>query len=187
MPGKARKSALLLAVITSIALLSGCGEDRSNLIPGDTAEQIDADLVLVGQLFRDGQCFEALKASEEVRSEVEALGSDVDSTLRRNLLDGVTQLQIKVQDDCVQADSEPEAEPLVPEVAPEDTGQPESGAGQNATGTDGATGDTGDVTPSEPEPSPEPEPEPTPTPPDDGSGGVGPPTGGGVAPPTGGA
>jgi hypothetical protein len=187
MPEKARKPSFLLAVITSIALLTGCGEDRSNLVPGDTAAQIDANLVLVGELVRDGNCFEALNAAEEVRSEVEALGSDVDSTLRRNLLDGVTQLQIKVQDNCVQADSEPEVEPLVPEVTPEDTVEPEPGPEQNATGATGATGDTAGVTPPQPEPEPAPTPEPTPTPPDNGSGGVGPPTGGGISPPTGGA
>lgn len=187
MPEKARKSALLLAAITTIALLAGCGEDRSNLVPGDAAAQIDANLVLVGQLVRDGNCFEALNAAEEVRSEVEALGSSVDSTLRRNLLDGVTQLQIKVQDNCVEADTEPVVEPLLPEVTPEEPEPVEPDPGQNETGP---TGDTGGVTPPEPEPEPvpepEPAPEPTPTPPDNGSGGVGP-SGGGVSPRTGGA
>jgi hypothetical protein len=189
MPGKPRKTAFFPAAIAAIALLAGCGEDRSNLVPTDTAAQIDANLVLVGQLVRDGNCFEALNAAEEVRSEVEALGNDVDSTLRRNLLDGVTQLQIKVQDNCVEADSEP-VEPVVPEVTPEDTEPLEPATDQNVTGDTGATGDTGGTAPApEPQPAPEPEPapEPTPTPPDNGSGGVGPTTGGIVPSPTGGA
>jgi hypothetical protein len=194
MPGKARKRSFLLAAITLVAVLAaGCGEDRSNLIPGDTAAEIDANLVLVGQLVREGDCFEALRASEEVRDEVEALGTDVDPTLRRSLLDGVTQLQIKVQDDCVQADTAPDVEPSVPEAPPEDSESPETGPGQNATGPNGDNGGANQPQPDpqpEPEPAPRPQPEPTPeppTPPDDGSGGVGPPGGGGVSPPTGGA
>lgn len=185
MPGKARKSALLLAAIASIALVSGCGEDRSNLLPGDTAQQIDANLGLVEQLVRDGNCFEALNAAEEVRNEVEALGSNVDPTLRRNLLDGVTQLQIKVQDNCVETDSVPTLDPAAPGTTPRDTTAVEPAPGQNVTG---ATGETGGGTQAQPEPAPEPAPTPNPTPgpPDNGSGGVGPPTGGGVAPPTGG-
>jgi len=186
MPGKARKSTLLIAAIASIALLSGCGEDRSNLLPGDTARQIDANLGLVEQLVRDGICFEALNAAEEVRNEVEALGSDVDSTLRRNLLDGVTQLQIKVQDNCVEADSAPTVEPVAPGTTPQDTTPVEPVPGQSVTGATGATGGGTQVQP-DPAPAPAPTPNPTPTPPDNGSGGVGPPTGGGVAPPTGGA
>jgi hypothetical protein len=190
MPAKARKSTLLLAAVASIALLTGCGEDRSNLVPADASAQIDADLVLVGKLVRDGNCFEALSATQEVFDEVEALGNNVDGTLRRNLLDGVTQLQIKVQDNCEEADSVVPAEPVEPVTPPADT--PEPAPEENATGTTGSTGATGTTEPTtqpQPEPAPEPAPTPTPptTPPDNGSGGVGPQTGGVVAPPTGGA
>jgi hypothetical protein len=183
MPGKPSKSTLLIVIFASILLLAGCSEDRSNLLPGDIAAQLDANLVLVEQLHRDGDCFGALNAAEEVRNQVETLGSDVDPTLRRNLLDGVTELQIKVQDNCVEADSAPTTEPVTPET-PEDTGTVEPPADQNATGATGATGDTGATTPPSPEPEPAPAPDPaptpnpTPTPPDNGSGGVGPSTGG---------
>ena len=51
--------------------------------PQDTSEQIEANLDEVGSLVREGNCFEALAVAEEVRTEVEALGSDVDSTLQR--------------------------------------------------------------------------------------------------------
>jgi hypothetical protein len=182
MPGKARKSTLLVVTFVSILLLSACSEDRSNLLPGDTAAQLDANLALVQQLNRDGDCFGALNAAEEVRNQVEALGSDVDPTLRRNLLDGVTQLQIKVQDNCVEADSVPTTEPVVPET-PADTGPTEPTPDQNTTGSTGPTGDTGATQPAptpepDPAPAPDPAPPPTPTPPDNGSGGVGPSTGG---------
>jgi hypothetical protein len=181
MPAITLNLTLLLAAIASIGFATGCGEDRSNLVPGDTARQIDADLEQVKQLVRDGNCFEALATAEEVREVVESLGSEVDPTLRLNLLDGVTRLQIKVQDNCEEADSEPAVEVLRPDLPAEDTGavepEPTSPTGQAGTGT----------TPTpEPTPEPAPVPVPTPVPPDNGSGGVSPPTGG-IAPPTGGS
>jgi hypothetical protein len=183
MPGKASKATLLIISLASLLLFSGCSEDRSNLLPADTAAQFDANLVLVQQLSRDGDCFGALNAAEEVRNEVEALGRDVDPTLRRNLLDGVTQLQIITQETCVEADSASTVEPVLPET-PQDSGVSEPEPEPNATGSTGATGATGatdqpaPAPETDPAPTPDPAPAPTPTPPDTGSGGVGPSTGG---------
>jgi hypothetical protein len=185
MPKIAGKAALCAIAATAILVLSGCGENRSNLLPPDTAEQLDAKLDEVRSMVREGNCFEALATAEEVRTEVEALGSDVDSTLQRTLVDGVTQLQVTVQDNCVEADTDPAATPEpAPEPAPTDTPEPETGQGTTGdTGTTGTTGGGGGQTGGEPQPEPEPQPdpEPPPTPPDNGSGGVGPSTGG-VAP-----
>ncbi len=178
MPPKARKTILCLLASAAILAISGCGEERSNLLPPDTAERIDENLTEVRMLAREGNCFEALAAAEEVRTEVEALGSDVDDVLRRNLIDGVTELQITVQDTCVEADLDP-VEPVTPEPPVEEAPAPDEGA----SGPTGNTGDTGDAEDTgttggggnQPEPQPEPEPEP---PVDNGSGGVGPGTGG---------
>jgi hypothetical protein len=180
MSTKTRKAALFLIVIVAILAVSGCGEDRSNLLPKSTATQIESDLDLVRSLFREGECFKALATAEGVRNEVEALGGDVDNVLRRNLLDGVTQLQINVQDDCVQVEADP-TEAVVPEPLPEEPANPSSGPEEDAAGTTGATGDTGGTgnNGSRPEPGPEPKPIPDPKPPvDNGSGGVGPSAGG---------
>lgn len=175
---KSRKTTLCVIATAVVLSLAGCGEDRSNLLPPDTAERIDSNLDQVRSLVREGNCFEALAAAEEVRSEVEALGSGVDDTLRRNLIDGVTELQIMVQDNCVEADTDP-VEPVTPEPVPEEVPVPE----EESTGSTGDTGSAGttDGGDTQPDPAPEPQPQPEPqpdTPPDDGSGGVGPSTGG---------
>ena len=176
---KARLTALLLISIASIAVFSGCGDDRSNLLPGDTARGIIANLETVDSLVAEGSCFEALAAAEEVRGQVEALSNDVDPVLRRNLLDGVTELQIKVQDDCVESDSdEPAPEPeeeATPEPAPETDTQTTDNTG--STGTTGTTGGGNGGNQPEPEPAPEPAPSPAPDP-GSGSGGVTPDSGG---------
>jgi hypothetical protein len=172
---RARLTTALLLSTAVVAGFAGCGEDRSNLLPGDTAREIEANLDTVDSLVAEGNCIEALEASEDVRSQVEALPNSVDPVLRRNLLDGVTELQIKVQDTCEEADSEAPA--VEPEPAPEPTPiEPEpdqnttGGSGQQDQGNQGTT-DGGTTTPA-PEPEPEPAPEPTP-PPDDGTGGTG--------------
>ncbi|MEX0621225.1 MAG: hypothetical protein WD181_06545 [Solirubrobacterales bacterium] len=171
MPGRTLNSALLLGAIASIAIIFGCGGSRSNLVPDDAAQQIDDNLMLVDQLVSEGDCFGALDATEEARSEVEALGSDIDSNLKRNLLDGVTQLQIKVQENCEEADSPSTVEPLVP-----DEPAAESGTTDSEVPKQSPTGEGGAAT------TPEPTPAPAPTPPENGSGGVSPPSSGGVAP-----
>ncbi len=179
MPAKARQAAVLLIAAIAILAASGCGENRSNLLPADTSERIESDLDEVRSLSGEGMCFQALAVAERVRDEVESLGDGVDDVLKRNLLDGVTQLQITVQEDCEQVDLDP-AETVVPELLPEDpavsTPEPEQGA----TGDSAATGPTGGGG-NQPEPTPEPDPQPNPEPDppvDNGSGGVGPGTGG---------
>ncbi len=182
MPHKARKSALCVLATVALLVLSGCGEDRSNLIAPETAEQLEADLDQVPSLVRDGKCFDALGVADRVRADVEALGSDVDPDLKRTLVDGATELVITVQENCDEAETDP-VETVTPEPVPESNVTPEEGT-SGPTGTTGDTGGTGttgggdqpEPTPEpQPEPSPEPQPEPNPPP---GSGGVGPSTGG---------
>ncbi len=182
MPSKARTATVLAVAAATLMLASGCAEDRSNLLPRATAEQLELKLDEVRSLHREGNCFEALAAAEEVRTEVEGLGGDVDGTLQRTLVDGVTQLQVTVQDNCVEADTEPTVE-VAPEPAPEETQTTEPEPESGATGTTGNGGDTGttggggDTGTTGGGGGGQPEPEPTP-PPDNGSGGVGPSTGG---------
>ncbi len=180
-----KSTAILLLAAASLALFSGCGDDRSNLLPGDTSREIIANLDTVDQLVAEGNCFDALNAAEEVRNQVEALSGNVDPVLRRNLLDGVTELQIKVQDNCEESDSEDQTA-AEPEPAPEPEPVPE----ETTTGSSGATGSTdkqvGAAKP-EPEPEPEPAPEPEPTPDPGGGGNSGGSGGsGGVSPGSGG-
>lgn len=125
---------LLAALFTCLALtpfLLGCGEDRSNLIPPETAESLLQKLNEVDRLVAEGQCFEAKEVAASAQNEVEQLDADVDPELKRSLADGVTQLQVYVGDPekCTEAET-------VIEEAPEETDQDE-------TGTEGTTGETG--------------------------------------------
>lgn len=170
---------MLLISIASIAVLSGCSEDRSNLLPGNTAKEIIANLNTVEQQVAESDCFGALDSTVEIRLQVEALSEDIDPVLRRNLLDGVTELQIKVQDECEPSDTAPAPEPLPePDPAPEPDPTQTTGS-TGSTGSTGTTGTTGggDTSP-DPEPTPPPTPTPSPNPGNPGSGGVTPGSGG---------
>jgi hypothetical protein len=88
-------------VATALAMVS-CGSSNSdNLLPGDTASEIVANLDQVKQLSADGKCAEAETAVDEVRLQVTELPSSVDPKLRRALQGGVEQLQ-SVTADCVE-------------------------------------------------------------------------------------
>lgn len=123
--------AALIACLALGGLLAGCGEDRSNLIPKDTSESLIASLDRVQSLADSGQCFEAAKVALEAQQEIEAMGPDVDTELKRSLLDGVTDLTLLVNDPekCTESNTDVTEEPTETEEPPTDTG--------------GTTGDTG--------------------------------------------
>lgn len=130
--------AALLAVFVLTPLLAGCGEDRSNLIPGETADSLIATLDEVQALAASGQCFEAAQVAQEAQQEIEAMGPEVDTELKRSLIDGVTELQVLVNDPdkCTESGTVTIEEPTVIEEEPAET-----------EGTTGDTGTTGSETP----------------------------------------
>lgn len=198
MPELARIAAILVVALLVSGSFAGCAEDRSNLVPEDTVAEITADIEEVQDLVRQGECFSADIAAERARTRVEGLDPEVDSKLKKNLLDGVTQLQVTVKDRCQEVDST--TEPLVPEQPTGATGTTDAtapsgttdsgnqtGGGQGNNGGNPGAGDNGGNPAPEPAPQPNPEPTnptnpaPNPQPPpttDPGSGGVGPGTGG---------
>lgn len=82
---------LALGVASALALASCGGGDDAKLLPGATAQEITANLDTVKQLAGEGECAGAASATEEVSSQVEALG-DVDPKLKRALERGVARL-----------------------------------------------------------------------------------------------
>lgn len=133
----------MLACLLAVPFLAGCGEDRSNLIPGDTASSLIAKLNEVDQLVAEGNCFEAKEVAASAQDEIEALDENIDPKLKRSLRDGVTQLQVFVGDPgkCTESETviteEPEDtvdEPIVPENTTGETG---------TTDSEGTTGDQG--------------------------------------------
>lgn len=136
-PARARSRIALTAVTVVLAggLIAGCGEDRSNLLPGNTVEEIETNLDRVRDLAASGDCFGAIDAAQQVKRQVEGLGPDVDRRLKRSLRDGATQLVLAVQDNCSSTEEEPVEEPVEPETT--------------------TTGPTGDTQVEEPEEEPD--------------------------------
>jgi hypothetical protein len=193
---RASKFALTISVLLAAgSLISACGEDRSHLLPGENVREISANLDTVQELVDAGDCFAALKATDAVQDQAEALPQSVDPKLKRALIDGVVTLTIQVGKEC---QDDPNAgttdEPEVVEPELETT----TGATGPTDETEGPTGTTGkknqktekpsqpkkpNKTPSEPKnPNPEPTPPVTPNPPTEtpptdtgpGSGGISP-------------
>jgi hypothetical protein len=111
----ARLSALLLAfalgAITAVGLVScGSGND-ANLLPGTTAEEIEANLDRVEQLAAEEDCFGAEDAVAEVAGEVEELDG-VDVKLKAALEEGTAKLS-EVVGRCEEETTEEETEPSI--------------------------------------------------------------------------
>jgi hypothetical protein len=107
----ARLSPLLLAVLmgaAGAAALSSCGGNDAELLPGTTAEQIESNLDLVGELAGNDDCIGAEDAVAEVTEEVEGL-EGVDLKLKTALQQGTARLS-EVVADCEEEITE-EAEP----------------------------------------------------------------------------
>lgn len=111
----ARLSALLIAVVlgaaSAVALVSCGSGDDANLLPGTTAEEIEANLDQVEQLAAEQDCFGAEDAVAQVAAEVEAL-EGVDAKLKRALEDGTARLS-EVVGRCEEEPAEEETEPSV--------------------------------------------------------------------------
>jgi hypothetical protein len=136
----------LLACIVLLPVLSGCAEDRSNLIPKDTSESLIAHFDRIKALAASGKCFEAAQEAREAQTEIESMGPDVDAKLKRSLLDGVTDLTLLANDTdvCIEADTTTTEEPVETEETPTETEGTtgETGTtdtGENTTGNQGTT------------------------------------------------
>jgi hypothetical protein len=111
----ARLSPLLLAfalgATAAVGLVScGSGND-ANLLPGTTAEEIEANLDQVEQLAAEEDCFGAEDAVAEVAGEVEEL-EGVDVKLKAALEEGTAKLS-EVVGRCEEETTEEETEPSI--------------------------------------------------------------------------
>jgi outer membrane biosynthesis protein TonB len=108
----------MLAALAAAAL-SACGGEDAELLPGETAREITANLDSVRQLADEGDCAGAEAAALQVTEQVEAL-TGVDRRLKEALRDGATRLN-EVVAEC-EEDEEPETttEPEEPETTEEE-------------------------------------------------------------------
>lgn len=112
----ARPIASLLALVLAAALGLGatsCGGEDAELLPGETAREITANLDAVEQLADEGDCEGAENAAAQVSEQVDAL-QEVDPRLERALREGAARLE-EVVSEC----EEPSVEAVPPPARPD--------------------------------------------------------------------
>jgi hypothetical protein len=109
--------ALVLGVAIALALTS-CGGGGAQLLPGETARQITANLDSVKRLANEGDCAGAETAARQVSEQIDALGG-VDAKLKRALRQGAARLN-----EVTAACEEATAEATAPEKAPTEAEAP---------------------------------------------------------------
>jgi hypothetical protein len=107
------RAPLALALLAAAALaLAACGGgEDAKLLPGTTANQINANLDQVRRLVEEEDCIGAENAAASVDEEIEAL-EDVDAKLQRALREGAERLNVVVGECEEEAALEEEAEAL---------------------------------------------------------------------------
>jgi hypothetical protein len=108
--------ATALGLFGALALAS-CGEEDAQLLPGETAQEITANLDTVKQLSDEGDCIGAESAAQQVSEQIEAL-SGVDERLKEALQQGADRLN-EVVDSCEEETTEEVSPRTVPTEAEE--------------------------------------------------------------------
>ena len=187
---------LCALLLTGVAAFSaGCGEDRSNLLPGNTVAEINTNLDRVNELYASGDCIGAISTADEIKTQVLGLPAKVDEKLKKNLDDGINELIVKIRSACPETGTGDTGTTTTvePDVTPSgSTGTtgttdtvPDQSTGTD-TGKDKGNGKDQGKKP-EPKPTPTPKPEPTtpePTTPEPVTPPTTPPDTGGVGPGT---
>lgn len=102
-----------LAVAGAALVLSACGGGSdAKLLPGTTANQINANLDQVRTYVSEGECLSAEDAVAEVMDEVDGLGG-VDAKLKAALKEGATRLSEVVAACEEEGEEDEETEPSV--------------------------------------------------------------------------
>jgi hypothetical protein len=134
--------AFALAALAALALVA-CGEEDAELLPGETAREITANLDTVKQLADEGDCVGAESAVEQVGEQVEAV-QGVDLKLKRALEEGSARLE-EVIAECEEAELEaiePAIVPTEPEDEEEEEKEPRQKGGKDEQRQEGKGADT---------------------------------------------
>jgi outer membrane biosynthesis protein TonB len=105
--------ALSLGAVAALGLVACGSGGKTDLLPGNTAKEITANLDQVKGLATAGDCVGAEDAAQAVSTQIEALG-DVDKKLKLALREGATRLN-EVVASCEEAPEE-ETSPAVDEA-----------------------------------------------------------------------
>jgi outer membrane biosynthesis protein TonB len=119
--GRPRASLLLfsLAAAAALGLVACGGGSDAELLPGETAREINTNLDQVEQLATEGDCLGASDAAQAISLQVEELGG-VDAELKRALQEGAARLN-----EVVAGCEEEEAAEEEPVEAVEEAEEPE--------------------------------------------------------------
>jgi hypothetical protein len=106
--------ALSLGAVAALGLVACGSSGKADLLPGNTANEITANLDQVKSLATEGDCVGAEDAAQAVSAQIEALGG-VDKKLKLALQEGATRLN-EVVASCEEAPEEEETSPAVDEA-----------------------------------------------------------------------
>jgi outer membrane biosynthesis protein TonB len=109
--------ALALGAVAAMALAACGSSGGADLLPGDTAKEISANLDQVKALANEGECVGAEDAAQQVSAQVDALGG-VDKRLKQALREGATRLS-EVVESCEEEEAPEETEAIETAVEPE--------------------------------------------------------------------
>jgi hypothetical protein len=162
--------ALALGAAVAVGLVSCGGRDEKGLLPGDTADQIIANLDAVKADARAGDCSSAATEVAAVQQQIDELPSSVDSQLRARLAEGAQNLADVVNSPgACESTTEATTEPTTTEESTTTTTTEKQKTKSTTTTTSPTTTTTGPTTTT------------TTTPTEPTTGGT--PGGGGVVPP----
>jgi cell division septation protein DedD len=133
------RRAMLAPALAAAALLAGCGQTNTALIPDDRAQALQDVLDQVETSCTDGDPVEAQRAVDDLSAQVNELPRKVNTRLKRNLHDWVGQIERRIDRDCEPAAEEtPTPSPTQTET-PEPTETPTETPPPEATETPTAT------------------------------------------------
>jgi hypothetical protein len=92
--------ALLCGFALSVAVATGCGADRSNLIPSQRAQDLVGQLDAIKAQIDSGNCDGLTTKVDAFHNDATSLTKPVDSRLRKRINEGVKSLQQHALDDC---------------------------------------------------------------------------------------
>jgi outer membrane biosynthesis protein TonB len=118
--GRLRASLIVfsLAAVAALGLGACGGDDDAELLPGETASEINTNLDQVEELAAAGDCLGASDAAQAVSLQVEKLGG-VDAELKQALQEGATRLN-EVVASCEAAEEEEPVEAIEEAEEPEE-------------------------------------------------------------------
>ncbi len=119
--GMVRWKAIFVALALTLpaaGALSGCGGADAELLPGETASEINANISLVEDLVAAGDCIGAENAAAAVSEQVESLDG-VDQELQETLARGAARLNAVIGE-CVEAPDESEDDETTPSEEPDE-------------------------------------------------------------------